>query len=216
MSKLGYTWYPKDWGNSEAVFEMTLKERGLYRELIDLAMLNDNKTEVKTDVWCRKFAITQSELKTILDRLIELCVIQIESNLLFIPSCESRLNLARGGAKGGKAGKPTPKPKLKPIESLEEKNVKPTPKQIESKLNIKENENENKEKNNIPAFSEFLAYAKEKEKTVNLSALKNKYDAWVENDWKDGNNSKITNWKMKLLNTMPYLKKDESKPKFSG
>mgnify|MGYP000521508741 CR=1 FL=1 len=35
MAKLGYTWYPKDWGNSDSVFELSLSERGLYREFID-------------------------------------------------------------------------------------------------------------------------------------------------------------------------------------
>jgi hypothetical protein len=29
MAKLGYTFYPKDWGNSEAVFELNLTLRGL-------------------------------------------------------------------------------------------------------------------------------------------------------------------------------------------
>jgi len=64
---------------------------------------------------------------------------------------------------------------------------------------------------NIPTFEEFKNYGKEKEPSVNIDALKNKYDAWIENDWKDGNGSKIVKWKVKLLNTMPYLKKDENK-----
>ena len=50
MAKLGYTWYPKDWGNSDSVFELSLCERGLYREFIDFAMLNDNKTELFYDL----------------------------------------------------------------------------------------------------------------------------------------------------------------------
>jgi len=66
-----------------------------------------------------------------------------------------------------------------------------------------------KEKN-IPEFSEFLSYALEKEKTVKESALKNKYDAWVANDWKDGNDNIIKNWKSKLLQTMPYIEKNPS------
>ena len=100
MAKLGYTWYPKDWGNSESVFEMNLTERGLYRELIDLAMLNDNKTEIKLDVWSRKFAISIDDLKSVLGKLSILNVIEINGDLLFIPSCESRLQLVRGGKKG--------------------------------------------------------------------------------------------------------------------
>lgn len=140
MAKLGYTWYPKDWGNSESVFELNLSERGLYRELIDLAMMNDNNTEIKFDVWSRKFAINVDELKCIVARLLILNLVEIKqgsnSDILFIPSCESRLNLVRGGSKGGK-NKPTIKPMPKPIVSLEEKNVKPMPKQREKEIETK-------------------------------------------------------------------------------
>ena len=100
MAKLGYTWYPKDWGNSDSVFELSLCERGLYREFIDFAMLNDNKTEIKKDVWIRKFSVSINELNLILDKLLQLNLIEIKENILFIPSCESRLNLVRGGKKG--------------------------------------------------------------------------------------------------------------------
>mgnify|MGYP003112664909 FL=1 len=106
MAKLGYTWYPKDWGNSDAVFELTLIERGLYRELIDMAMLNDNTTEINYRLWARKFATTKDELETILITLTDLKLIEIKGNLLFIPSCEARLKLARGGRSGGKKSKP--------------------------------------------------------------------------------------------------------------
>lgn len=136
MAKLGYTWYPKDWGSSESVFELTLNERGLYRELIDLAMLNNNNIEVKKDVWVRKFYVSINELDSILSKLIALNLIEINNNILFIESCESRLNLVRGGSKGGKKSKPSVKPILKPFESLEEKNTKPTPKQIEIETKI--------------------------------------------------------------------------------
>jgi hypothetical protein len=116
MAKLGYTWYPKDWGNSDSVFELSLCERGLYREFIDFAMLNDNKTEIKKDVWLRKFSVSINELNLILDKLLLLNLIEIKENILFIPSCESRLNLVRGGSIGGKKSKPIPKPIAKQIE----------------------------------------------------------------------------------------------------
>ncbi|HEY9701113.1 MAG TPA: Lin1244/Lin1753 domain-containing protein, partial [Allocoleopsis sp.] len=62
-------------------------------------------------------------------------------------------------------------------------------------------------KDNIPALDEFLGYAKT---ICNLSeyefSLKAKYQSWVESNWKDGNGSKIKNWKTKLQNTIPYLK----------
>lgn len=145
MAKLGYTWYPKDWGNSENVFELSLSERGLYREFIDLAMMNDNKTEIKKSVWCRKFCVSMEDLDVILSKLLSLKLIEYREEILFIQSCESRLNMVRGGSNGGKKSKPTPKgntkPISKPIESLSLKNEKPIVNQIETKKEIKEKEN---------------------------------------------------------------------------
>lgn len=167
-TKLGYTWYPKDWGNSENVFELNLTERGLYRELIDLAMLNDNKTEIKLDVWCRKFAIDLDGLKSILGKLSILNLIVVNGENLFIPSCESRLNLVRGGRNGGKVSKPTSKPTSKPIESLEENIEKPIPNQIEKK--IKE-----KEKENIDTATPFSFF----NSLINLGAEKDLANDWI-------------------------------------
>ena len=152
MSKLGYTWYPKDWGNSEAVFELNLTERGLYRELIDMAMLNDNTTDCNYNVWSRKFNIDVDDLLVILDKLFELHLIEYVINegdnvkdTIFISSCEPRLNLVRGGKKGGKKSTKD-KPTGKPIVSLNENIGKPTPnqkKRKEKKLNINEIDSSN-------------------------------------------------------------------------
>jgi hypothetical protein len=150
MSKLGYTWYPKDWGNSEAVFELTLSERGLYRELIDMAMLNDNQTIINDKVWSRKFGSSVDEIESILITLENLKLIEINNEFIFIPSCEARLNLVRGGRKGGKKSaknKPNSKPLVKPSLSLNEKNDKPILNQIEKKvkeIEIKDNIKEKK------------------------------------------------------------------------
>ena len=78
-------------------------------------------------------------------------------------------------------------------------------------MNLISNNNNNNENNNIPTFEEFLTYGKEKEPSVKDTALKNKYDAWVANDWKDGNNNKIKNWKSKLCHTLPYIEKETTK-----
>jgi len=60
----------------------------------------------------------------------------------------------------------------------------------------------------IPEFEEFLKYALEKEPFINEKALKLKYDAWVVNGWKNGNGNPIKNWKSNLLNTIPYIQKN--------
>ena len=150
MAKLGYTWYPKDWGNSDSVFELSLCERGLYREFIDFAMLNDNKTEIKKDVWLRKFSVSINELNLILDKLLLLNLIEIKENILFIPSCESRLNLVRGGSIGGKKSKPIPKPIVKPM-------PKPIAKQREIESEIeREIETKIENKVNINSIQEYF------------------------------------------------------------
>jgi hypothetical protein len=65
---------------------------------------------------------------------------------------------------------------------------------------------------NIPTWDLFLAYGKEKEPSVKILALKHKYDAWVVNGWKNGNDKPIKNWKSALLQTLAYIEK-EQKPK---
>lgn len=102
MTKQGYTWYLKDWQTSEAVFQLNLQERGLYRELIDLAMINDNKTKVNTKLWGRKFNDDVKQIEESLQRLVELDLVKLKNNAIFIPSCETRLNIIRGASRGGK------------------------------------------------------------------------------------------------------------------
>lgn len=96
-----------------------------------------------------------------------------------------------------------------------ENGKKPKAKQKESKTEAEQkqetskseanNNNNNNNNNNIPTFIDFLSYADEKKPNINREHLKSKYDSWIENDWKDGNDKKITNWKVKLLNTIPYI-----------
>ncbi len=71
--------------------------------------------------------------------------------------------------------------------------------------NVIEVKKESKDKNKIPSVEEFKKYAIEKKPSIDVHALKLKYEAWVINDWKDGNNNPIKNWKVKLLNTIPYI-----------
>jgi len=199
--KLGYTWYPKDWGNSESVFELNLTERGLYRELIDLAMLNDNKTEIKLDLWSRKFAISIDELKAILGRLSILEVININGNFLFIPSCEPRLNLSRGGKKStptetslNNLTKPTSEPIAKPIsEQIEKKD----------KVNIKEILDKKKK--------DFIEAMTPHKQNYSSNMLNDFYDYWTETK----PNSKLIRWEREkafdMVRRLDYWSRNENK-----
>jgi len=67
--------------------------------------------------------------------------------------------------------------------------------------------NEKKEKNTyIPTFDEFKNHALSKKSNIDLEHLRMKYDAWIENGWKNGHGNKIKNWKGSLNNTIPYIK----------
>ena len=62
----------------------------------------------------------------------------------------------------------------------------------------------------IPTYEEFLTYAK----TLKIwrdtfeFQLQAKYNAWKDNDWKDGFNKPIKVWKSKLQNTIVYFKEN--------
>lgn len=66
-----------------------------------------------------------------------------------------------------------------------------------------------KESKDIPTQFDFLTYCYQllEGRYAGLEfALKEKYKAWVDNDWKDGYNKPIVNWKTKIGNTIPHLK----------
>jgi len=63
--------------------------------------------------------------------------------------------------------------------------------------------------NNIPRKQDFINYALSKISNMDRQAIGLKYDAWIENDWHNGNGKKIKNWKSSLTNTLVYLPKKE-------
>lgn len=88
-----------------------------------------------------------------------------------------------------------------------------TNEQPTSNQQVTTNNNVKKEKNEIyiPEFTEFLKFAIEQVPNINKDEVKLKYESWKVNNWKDGNNKQIKNWKTKLLNTLPYISKIEVK-----
>lgn len=93
--------------------------------------------------------------------------------------------------------------------ALDKALIKHTTKQRKSIDSI--NKQETKEQIYIPEFSEFLQFAIEQVTNINKDEVKLKYESWKVNEWKDGNNKQIKNWKTKLLNTLPYISKIEVK-----
>lgn len=198
MAKLGYTWYVKDWNTSEAVFELNLEQRGFYRELIDLAMLNDNKVEIKLALWARKFASDSNTLQNILNALERLKLIETDTcnGVLSVPSCESRLNIIRGARKGGLKSKPTTNPTPKA-------NAKPTPKATPKGI-----ANQTKTKTKTKIYREFdhLKMSEDEfNKLVSEGYTPKQIDSTLDSI---ANYAKNKNYKSLYLTTGKWLKKE--------
>lgn len=210
--KNGYTWYPSNWTRSDRVFELNLAQRGLYRELIDRAMLADNKAEYKPDTWARRFNSSTQEIEEIIESLRALGLVFLgDDGTFFCPECEERLQHVRNGKKGGRPGSGGGlNPQENPQENPSEKGPKPniSIKEKENKTETKDKEEKKVKKKPIPTYEEFLRTAKLKLKdtgrVLDEFKLKMKYEGWVSDGWKDGYGKPIKNWKSKLGNTLPH------------
>lgn len=100
------------------------------------------------------------------------------------------------------------KRKLRQVAGSKGGNAKAMLKQKGSYKDKYNNKDKDKDKDNIliPNFETFKTFAFEKKPNVCETDLKLKYDSWVTNGWKNGNDKKIKNWKSSLLNTLPYIK----------
>ena len=125
----------------------------------------------------------------------------IRDGIKYDNNCEkNRIN----GKKGGR-----PKKQTKANESEKTQVVYKKPKKGDS-----DNDSVSDSESKIPIWDEFLSYAIEKKPLVNKEDLKLKYEAWLENNWgteKNGKWNPIKKWKTTLLNTLPYIRIDESK-----
>jgi hypothetical protein len=96
-----------------------------------------------------------------------------------------------------------------PDKALDKAMIKHVTKQGESIDSINKQETINNK--HIPELSEFLAYAVQQVPTINKEDIRLKYESWKINDWSvtvNNKTRKIVNWKSTLLNTLPYLRKD--------
>lgn len=124
-------------------------------------------------------------------------------------------HISKVNSKNGSLGGRPKKSEIKPTANRQLTDDKAK----KSKEEKEEEQEINKNKKKIPEYAEFLAYAIEQDKTIDINSVSLKYKAWVQNDWKDGFDKKITNWKSKLLNTLPHLKKNlfnGQKPKYDS
>lgn len=122
-------------------------------------------------------------------------------NSSYVKRCETNRT---NGLNGGR-----PEKQAKAIKSEKTHSVN-----LKAKKAYNDNDNDSKNDNDsvkdneskIPTLEEFGKYAIEHKPNADKQDVKLKYKAWIENDWKDGKNNKIINWKSKLLQTLPHIK----------
>tara|TARA_R110000782_G_scaffold196737_1_gene286033 strand:+ start:237 stop:1022 length:786 start_codon:yes stop_codon:yes gene_type:complete len=104
--KLGYTFYPKDWRANDEVFELSLQEKGFYRELLDQCFLESSaEIEINRSSFTRKHKINSRTYSKLIQKLCESSLILLQNNcetLIVIPSVYSRLGVINEASNGGK------------------------------------------------------------------------------------------------------------------
>lgn len=73
----------------------------------------------------------------------------------------------------------------------------------------KEKEKPPKKEKEIPSEDDFLDYCREILQTRFPEyefSLRSKYKTWIDQGWRDGYNTPISNWKNKIANTIPHFK----------
>ena len=106
MAKLGYTFYVKDWRTDDDVFELSLAEKGFFRELIDECfMQNSQNICIKIPTFCRKHGINRRTFTKLLQNLSETSLIVLvnsDGSEIEIPSVSKRLGMIEQATNGGK------------------------------------------------------------------------------------------------------------------
>lgn len=147
--KLGYTWYPKDFISDPDVMFMTAAERGVYRDLIDLAYTNDNEIKYSIEMLAR---YTNSDAETV-EKVLAMKGKKTDVGWS-IPSCEKRLELAeKNRSNGGKGGRP--KTQTKPKQNPNDNPDTNPPVTISETQTKRQRERERENKREIESESEL-------------------------------------------------------------
>lgn len=104
--KLGYTWYPKDFASDPDVMLMTSSERGIYRDLIDLAYQTNNCIKYSLDALARYTNGSERDIERVLEMKGKK-----DGDHWKIPSCDKRLKIIKRNVQNGKKNKIDTEPK---------------------------------------------------------------------------------------------------------
>jgi len=228
MSKLGYTWYSQDYISDPEVMMMTPSQRGIYRDIIDLAYKHSNKIPYTVTQLSRYTNATEEEVKEILDMKAEL-----KEGFWVIPSCQKRIDKAErnrsNGTKGGRPKNPKHNPGNNPGQNPKHnpgktQNITQSERQIEREI-------EREKKENIPPIPPISPKGKKRPQNVNevceyfkelglngisQSEAEKFWDHYTSNGWKVGRNP-MKDWRASCRNWKKSIPKEkyehQDKPK---
>lgn len=186
------------------VADLTMEERGQYITILCLQHQKGHLSEKTIRLTVGSISVdVMSKLRQDENGLFfsERMDQEIENRIKFL---ESRRNNGKLGGRP-KSEKPLGKPLGYPLAKANEKLIEDENEDDNEDIELRTK----KPKQKIPPLDVFLDYCKTID-GINFSdlqfSLKAKYEAWFENGWRDGNDQKITNWKTKIKNTIPFLK----------
>jgi len=195
---------PNQWENGNIQI-CSREDKGLFMDLCSMywSRLGDVPLKLAIQKLCNGNA-------TAFDSLCEENIIEVLGGNIFIKFLSEQLSefedLSKQNSKNAKEGWE----KRRKQKELSDRNATALKPQCENDAIREEKIKEDKKKKDkiyvIPKFEEFKKHALEQKMNIDLFHLKAKYDSWVENSWKDGNGNKIKNWKIKLNNTIPFIK----------
>lgn len=193
-----------EWLTGDIVYE-PLSVQGLFINICAVYWQRDGVLTL--DDIAKRFK-NPPELAELTDRFFSVNDGYISIKFLDEQLTEKRIKSERNSQNGKLGGRP------KHIDNQKEKPTANRPltdrKAKKSKLEI--DIELKKEIEYIPALDEFLDYVMQKtgdEFMQIKQAATFKYNAWKENGWRTGENKKIKNWKATILNTIPYLKREQ-------
>lgn len=170
MSKLGFTFYPKDWWSSDTYFDLTPIQRYIYLECLFVMYSNDGfmktqKTQFENRI---RMKIDDEDWNPVVEKFEE-----IDGQFTHI-SVNSRLKKAVTNRENGKKGGRPPKPK-KPKTETQNNPPLEREREIESKREI-ESECENKEESHTPIFQNSFG----KQPIENLKKICAGHHSWLD------------------------------------
>jgi len=178
----------------------------LYADLIHT--INKMPSEKAGDLFKHILSYVNDENPTTDDMLIDLVFEPIKQQLKrdLRKYEDKKVQWSEAGKRSAEAR--SVKKKQRTLTDVESRSTDST---VTVKDNVIVKDTNTKKKKAIPDVREFMIYAKSKipdsdEYKSKRDNLILKYESWVENEWKDGFNKPIINWKSKLLNNLQHIK----------